>query len=205
MFTAFMSNFRKPRGLVGGLLCGLMNLGHGPMIREVLSTLDIQPQEVALDIGCGGGLALALMAEKCAKVYGLDYSEASVAKARRKNKAAIGAGKVEVSQADVAEMAFPTETFDLVTAFETIYFWSDPPESFRRIHQSLKPGGRLAIAVEAWKEGDEKINCPGLFDGLEMNLYSRDDFSRMLSEAGFQRTEMVSGQKRRWLMALARK
>ena len=200
-----MSNFKKPKGVIGGLLCGLMNLGHGPMIREVLAAIDIQPREVVLDIGCGGGLALAKMSEKCAKAYGIDYSEVSVARARQKNRAAVKAGRVEVSLADVAEMSFPDQSLDLVTAFETIYFWNDLPGCLRRIHQMLKPGGRLAIAVEAWKEGEDKVNCPGLFDCLNLKLYNQSELTGLLSEAGFRRPEFFRGQKRKWFLALARK
>lgn len=71
MFSDFMSNFRKPRGTLGALICSMMNMGHGPMMRELVAKLAVTPEMDVLDIGCGGGLAMALMLERALRCVAL--------------------------------------------------------------------------------------------------------------------------------------
>lgn len=55
------------------------------------------------------------------------------------------------------QLPFEAERFDLVTAFETVYFWPDLPKSFREIRRVLRPGGTLLICNECSGDapGDE--------------------------------------------------
>jgi len=202
MFEKLMSNFRRPEGRIGGFICSMMNLGHAPMTKAVLPHLQIKEGEKVLDIGCGGGLAMSLMAEMGATVQGLDYSPVSVAKSLKKNQRAVEDGRIQVCQGDVSAMEFPEQSFDLATAFETVYFWDDVSKCFSRIFKALKPGGRLAIAVEAWLENGGKVNCPKAFESIGLNLYWDEDLRKLLQKAGFSRVEILKeGQK--WLCALA--
>lgn len=57
-----------------------------------------------------------------AHVTAIDYSELSVEKAKAFNQAAIAAGRCEVRQGDVSNLRLPDSSFDLATAFETVYF-----------------------------------------------------------------------------------
>jgi ubiquinone/menaquinone biosynthesis C-methylase UbiE len=61
------------------------------------------------------------------KVCGVDYSEESVAFTKRSNARWIEAGRVEIRQASVSELPFPDNTFDVITAVETHYFWLTCP------------------------------------------------------------------------------
>ena len=77
-----------------------------------------------LDIGCGGGATLKRLLKRSrgAKVYGIDISEESVAKAIKVNADVIDK-QVFVQQGSAAELPYEDRTFDLVTAVETVYFW----------------------------------------------------------------------------------
>ena len=77
------------------------------------------------------------------KVQGIDYSAVSVEKARKVNAGAIAAGRCTVQQASVAELPFEAEQFDVVTAFETVYFWPELAQNFREVYRVLKPGRGL--------------------------------------------------------------
>lgn len=46
-----------------------------------------------------------------------------------------------MQQASVAELPFEAEQFDVVTAFETVYFWPELAQNFREVYRVLKPGG----------------------------------------------------------------
>lgn len=185
MLTTFLNNLRKPKGFTGRIAIAAMNVGHGRMTRGALDLLGVRPGSVTLDIGCGGGGAVARMAAMGARVFALDYSETAVAAAKRKNNKAIRQGRVTVEQGTVDELPYEDNMFDLVTAFETVYFWKNIQNNFKDVFRILKPGGRFAVIVEAYMENGKKVNSPALFDSLKLNLYSAEDFQAMAREAGF--------------------
>ena len=66
----------KPSGLLGRLIGSLMNLGHRDVYGWGLTYLSIKPNSTVLDIGCGGGGAVKLLAANVSKgnAYGIDHS-----------------------------------------------------------------------------------------------------------------------------------
>ena len=96
-------------------------------------------------------------AEKCPQgiVRGVDYSAVSVEKARNLNRTAIQKGRCAVWQGSVERIIFAKDWFDVVTAFETVYFWSDLPQCFREVRRVLKPGGTFLICNESSGDTDK--------------------------------------------------
>ena len=77
------------------------------------------------------------------------YSELSVAKARDYNRDMIAAGRCDVQQGDASDLAFPDASFDLATAFETVYFWPGLEKCFKQVFRVLRPGGVFMICNES--------------------------------------------------------
>ena len=140
---SFFENTRKPVGFSGKIMVAMMNYGHSAMAEWGLHFLQPAPDAMVLDCGYGGGANIKTMLKLCpkGKVQGIDYSAVSVEKARKVNAGAIAAGQCTVQQASVAELPFEEEQFDVVTAFETVYFWPELAQNFREIYRVLKPGG----------------------------------------------------------------
>ena len=128
---SFFENTRKPVGFGGKLMVTMMNLGHSPVTRWGLRFLELAPDATVLDCGCGGANIRRLL-KKCPQgiVKGIDYSPVSVEKSKKVNEAAIAEGRCAVLQGSVADMMFADNWFDAVTAFETVYFWSDLTRCF---------------------------------------------------------------------------
>ena len=121
----FMNQTRKPEGILGTLMLRGMNSGHALLADWALSQLpQISPQK-AVDLGCGGGRNVAALLKKYpqAVVDGIDYSPLSVEKAIIYNAASIARNKSTISAGDVADLKLAQSSYDLATAFETIYFW----------------------------------------------------------------------------------
>ena len=121
---SFFENTRNPVGIGGKIMVALMNLGHSPVARWGLRFLELTPDAEVLDCGCGGGANMKRLLKKCPQgvVKGSEYSPVSVEKSKRVNKSAVARGRCDVLCASVAELPFESEQFDLVTAFETVYF-----------------------------------------------------------------------------------
>ena len=124
LFKNYVSQTRKPEGFLGKMMLSGMNSGHAKMADWGFThLLEITPVK-AVDLGCGGGRnagELMKMYPK-AQVTAIDYSDLSVAKAKEYNQEMIAAGRCVVQQGDVSNLKLPKESFDLATAFETIYF-----------------------------------------------------------------------------------
>lgn len=129
VLRAFFQNARKPGGLSGRIMLWAMNWGHASLAKWGRSHVSPEPDARVLDIGCGGGANLAQFLKLCPQgsVCGIDFSAESVATSLRKNAGAVAAGRCEVRQGDVARLPYADASFDLVTDFETVYFWPDVP------------------------------------------------------------------------------
>ena len=140
---SFFENTRKPVGLGGKIMVAMMNFGHSAMAEWGLRFLQLAPDAMVLDCGCGGGANIKTLLKLCpkGKVQGIDYSAVSVEKAQKVNARAIAVGRCTVQQASVVELPFEAEQFDVVTAFETVYFWPELAQNFREVYRVLKPGG----------------------------------------------------------------
>ena len=82
-------------------------------------------------------------------VTGIDFSPVSVSKSLKVNTKAVEEGRCKVLEGNVANLPFDEGTFDLVTAFETIYFWPDIEHCFNEVKRVLKPGGQFVIVNES--------------------------------------------------------
>ena len=144
-------NAKKPEGFLGRLMVAGMNGGsHASMANWGLDKTEIPQDGEILDIGCGGGANIArlLQRSKSAKVQGVDYSSVSVEKSREVNASAIKEGRCAVQEASVVSLPFENGTFNMVSAFETIYFWPDIETSFGEVKRVMKEGGTFLIVNE---------------------------------------------------------
>ena len=172
-----------PRGAVGKLVLSMMNRGHRPLHEWGLSIVELGPRDKALDIGCGGGSAMALLLRRCreGKVCGIDVSECGLECSARRNAKAIAAGRCEVRPGSAEAIPYPPGYFDLATAFETIYFWSSLDDGFAEVLRVLKPGGTFLIANNQCDP-----DAPKWTDVVDnMTVYGEDEIALRLARAGF--------------------
>ena len=200
----FFENTRKPEGLGGKMMVSMMNVGHRALADWGFSFLHPVPDASVLDCGCGGGANLKKLLKQCPKgqVKGIDYSEVSVEKSRSVNQKAIADGRCEVLQASVMELPFPGEQFDLVTAFETVYFWPDLAQSFQEVYRVLKPNGVFFICNESSGDTDKDDKWTKAIKG--MRIYRDVQLQAVLKAAGFQGIQ-VHKNENDWLCVSAEK
>ena len=175
-----------PQGRMGQAMLKFMNLCHAPLTNWGLSLVDIQSGWTMLDIGCGGGATLKRLLKRSqgAKVYGIDISEDSVAKAIKVNADVIDK-QVFVQQGSAAELPYEDGTFNLVTAVETVYFWPNLPNCLLEVRRVLKPEGHFVIMVEVV---DTDSNWTNVVEG--MTAYTPEQLKQFLDDAGFTQTEI---------------
>ena len=184
MFKSFFENFIKPKDNFGGrFMLRSMNKGHEKLARWGRSYLNIDKNYTVLDLGCGGGRNIEYFLTKADKVYGLDHSETSVKMASEINKKAIDTGRCQILVGDVKNLPLEDQSIDIVTAFETIYFWNDIEECFREIYRVLKNGGQFLICNEV--SSKERRDVKKLLKMINFEIYKPSDLTKMLRELGF--------------------
>ncbi len=206
-------NARNPQGKLGNKLIDKMNVNHEGLAKWSLSHLDISKDNVILDIGCGGGVNVSRFLKMTEnKVFGIDYSELAVERSIKLNKSAVDEGKCEIIEASVSDLPFNDNSFDIVTGFETVYFWPDFVNDLKEVLRVLKDDGIIFIANEALpKEGDERQK--ELIELLDMNIYSQDELIEYLNMTGFSKVttylkdskDSFTGEDADWICVIARK
>lgn len=179
----FFDNMRKPKGKLGNIQLKSMNKEHTPVSLWGLKHLDIQGDDVILDVGCGGGININRMASQAKKVYGVDYSIESVKLSREVNSEYIHQGKVEILEGNVQALPFEDESFDIVTAFETIYFWPDIEKCFGEVKRVLKPGGIFLIGMES--NGSDNMVMKLSEKLIDMTVYNDEEVTGFLENNNY--------------------
>lgn len=206
MLKKLFNNTRKPEGAMGRMMAKGMNSGsHAKLAAWGFSHLKLEGNETAYDLGCGGGGNVQRLLELLPKghVTGLDYSPVSVEVSSQTNAKAIAAGRCEIVQGDVQKLPMADASADLVTAFETIYFWPRLAHCFSEVHRVLRSGGRFMITNESDGKNAGSLKWTKIVDG--MTVYTAEQLEALLRQAGFASVEIDDQVDRDRICVVARK
>jgi ubiquinone/menaquinone biosynthesis C-methylase UbiE len=185
-----------------------MNISHAGVTQWGLTHLDIKPHFTILDVGCGGGQTIKTLSSRVpdGKVYGIDYSEESVAVARETNRDAIERGQVDIQLGTVSQLPFAEGTFDVVTAIETHYYWPDLPQDVRHLMKVLKPAGVLLVVAETYRGRRKDWLYRPIMQGLFRAAYlSPAEHKQLLVDAGYRDVEVFEDRERGWICVRGRR
>jgi SAM-dependent methyltransferase len=164
----------------------MMAASKGSFYRAMAAELDLRPDDVLLDVGCGSAGLLVEQASHVSYVAGLDASEMQVGMARRRLAERVAAGTAEIVLGDAAALPWEDGRFSVVTSLDAMKFFPDPAAALREMVRVLRPGGRVVVTVS------DAANLPvgstdrsGTLDAWGMWLWSDADARRMAEEAGF--------------------
>jgi ubiquinone/menaquinone biosynthesis C-methylase UbiE len=126
-------------------------------LRALGDHLVLPPAARVLELGCGGGGMLALLAERFrpARLVGTDFDPAQVEVARAFLERALGPlpPSIELRAADALQIPFPDASFDAVFAMEMLHHveaghhdYVRRPDALREIRRVLVPGGQLVYS-----------------------------------------------------------
>ncbi len=136
-------------GEVQGLLWGaaatdwaeIAEPGQIPFYEAAFAAIELGGSSHLLDVGCGAGLALQLAAKAGARIAGLDASKGLLDVARQR------LSDVDLRRGDIEELPWDDDTFNAVTAFNSVQYASDPQAVLAEIRRVASPGSPVAIAT----------------------------------------------------------
>jgi SAM-dependent methyltransferase len=181
-----LAQFHQPTGALGHVAGWIMGRRSSNVARNrwVARLLDVQPTDHVIELGCGPGVAIAAIAAQATQglVVGVDHSPVMIRQARRRNRAAVRAGRVRLVHAPVESLSVDGP-FDAALAVNTVGMWPDPLARLRELAALLRPGGRIAVVSQP--------RCPGATAAT--SAAAATELTDLLTEAGFEhlRTEML--------------
>jgi len=154
----------------------------------------LNPGDVVLDLGSGGGIDVLLSARRVGPTgfaYGLDMTDEMLELAN-KNKAEAGATNVEFLKGTIEEMPLPNDKVDVIISNCVINLSSDKGQVLREAFRVLKPGGRFAVSdVVAQGELPDDLRADmQAWVGCVAGALEEQEYRRLLTEAGFQDIEV---------------
>lgn len=202
-----LNQVRKPSRWVGRPFLWMMNLSHSPLTDWGLQHIRVVEDFQILDVGCGGGRTIEKLAALApqGQVSGVDYAQGSVAASRARNRQLIAAGRVSIQEASVSRLPFAENTFDLVTAVETQYYWPDLPNDMREILRVLKPGGTFLVIAESYKKGSTNLLHRPVMKLLRSANLGVEDQRALFSSAGYTDVEIFEERAKGWICCVGKK
>lgn len=204
LMNKFFNQTRKPEGFLGKvMLSGMNGGGHAKLANFGLDKLPKKEFNSIADLGCGGGRNISelLRRYKDSFVTGVDYSELSVEKARQYNKK--NESICEIRQGDVSKLDLDKCNFDLVTAFETVYFWPGLDVCFKNVYDILKDNGYFLIVNESNGLDETGKKFESIIEG--MKVYTAEEIKSFLNGAGFKEINVYNYDGKPWIAILAKK
>ena len=154
----------------------------------------LNPGEVVLDLGSGGGIDVLLSAKRVGptgKAYGLDMTDEMLALANE-NKRKAGAENVEFLRGEIEHIPLPDNSVDVIISNCVINLSADKDRVLREAFRVLKPGGRFAVSdvVTRGEIAPEIRQSVLLWVGCVAGALDDDEYRDKLAAAGFEQIDI---------------
>ncbi|HUX09077.1 MAG TPA: arsenite methyltransferase [Terriglobia bacterium] len=150
----------------------------------------LNPGEVVLDLGSGGGIDVLLSARRVGptgKAYGLDMTDEMLELARQ-NQAKAGVTNAEFLKGEIENIPLPDNTVDVVISNCVINLSGDKAGVLQEVFRVLKPGGRFAVSdiVVRGEVPADILHNMELWVGCVAGALHEKEYRTLLGAAGFE-------------------
>ena len=152
--------------------------------RDIAEQIRDVPYEALLDVGCGTGFLIDILAKrKSARYCGVDLSDEMLRVAKGK---AIRGAAFTVGSAD--RLPYPDGSFDIVACSQSFHHYPYPEKAMREARRVLKPGGLYILSdtgiggIGAWLDNHIFFR---LMKSGDCHTTDRRGIEKMMADAGF--------------------
>lgn len=154
----------------------------------------LNPGEIVLDLGSGGGIDVLLSARRVGstgRAYGLDMTDEMLAIANE-NKRKSGLENVEFLRGEIENIPLPDNSVDVIISNCVINLSVDKDRVLREAFRVLKPGGRFAVS-DVVTRGEINVEIRQsvlLWIGCIAGALDEHEYRAKLKYAGFEQIDI---------------
>lgn len=190
----FSEQARRPTGFFGRMIMPIIfDRGNAFLNSLVNDLMDIRSDDRVLEIGCGTGKLVKIMAEKIENgfIEGIDFSSEMVMIAKRKNRKHIARGAVNITEDHFDDHSFKKNIFTKACSVNTIYFWENPERTVKKVMSLMQPGSKFILAFEDVHQLEQRKLNRDVF-----RFYRRSDVRYLLENDGFSNGVSVESREK---------
>ncbi len=160
-----------------------MERDHRLIAGKALARMDLAPADNVLEIGCGAGWLMRLLAARCpeGRVIGMDVADEMVRRARR-NCADLD--NVMVVPGPCDEIPWDNSFFTKIISVESAYYWLDPAQGIREMFRVLQDRGSAWILINYFRDNPHCHQWGPLLV-VPTHLLSAEEWAELFRRAGF--------------------
>ncbi len=145
-----LDQFEHPHGRTGRLVGWILTWANRSINVRLIEMLSLEGRERVLELGYGPGVALELMARRLPQGHltGIDPSSTMHDQAAKRNQRLVAEDRLDLRVGTPPPLPFPDGSFDVVYSANNVQLWDPFDGTLAEIYRVLRPGGRLAIAVQ---------------------------------------------------------
>lgn len=167
--------------------------------RQLCATVEqfISPTDEVLECACGTGLLSEGIARRCKSLIATDFSAKMLRQAERKCRKY---RNITWEQADILQLRFPDECFDVVVAANVIHLLEDPYKALQELDRVCKKGGRMIIPT--YMSGTDRGTTNGVSSAIGKvgadfkREFTLKSYQQFLTAAGYPHAEYTLCQGR---------
>ncbi len=169
-----------------------LSLGCG----DPVTIAGLQPGEVVLDLGSGGGIDCFLAARQVGptgRAIGVDMTPDMLARANA-NKLKVGLDNVEFRQGQIEALPVEDTSIDVIMSNCVINLSPDKAAVFHEVFRVLKPGGRISVSdiVTEGEFSPELRANAAQWSACVSGAIDVHDYTNLMAEAGLVNITVVS-------------
>ncbi|MBW2692210.1 MAG: class I SAM-dependent methyltransferase [Deltaproteobacteria bacterium] len=129
--------------------------GKDPTNRMTIEAAGLGPEDVVVDVGCGGGEAVRVAAE-CAvrgRALGVDPSPGMIRIATEQTRDHACADRIQFIEGPAEKLPLESGSANVVLAINSLHHWARPEVGLEEVWRVLAPGGRFWIGDEETENG----------------------------------------------------
>jgi SAM-dependent methyltransferase len=174
--------------------------------KVIIDALNLQKDDIVLDAGCGTGRLAREMAQRCKKVYGIDFSPKSIEWLNKKLQEQ-RINNIEMSVGDLTGNLPIKEEVDKVISVQTIQHIPNENGRYlalKNLYNQLKVGGVCVITLYNWGSFlDRGLVKEGRFaNGIYYFRFTPTEVEVLFKECGFRNVWVNGCVNFRWYSVL---
>ena len=160
-----------------------MEQDHLPITVPVLEKMGLSATDNVLDVGCGSGWLSRHVGRLVpeGRVVGMDISDEMVRVARRSSAEH---DNILFIAGEVSEIPWDSNFFTQAISVESAYYWPNPAAGVKEIHRVLRPGGRIWILINYYRD-NAYCHQWGSLLAVPTHLLAAEEWAEILRAAGF--------------------